>query len=320
MHRGRGSTVGFARSAAVAAALAWAFASPSAVAHDGPVARTPVAAAVGDAGAEVAFRALSLLGVGYRFGGNTPEAGLDCSGLVRLVFNETLGLPLPRRSEEISRVGASINPTELQPGDLVFFNTLRRAFSHVGIYIGDNRFVHAPSSGGSIRVENLGADYWTRRFDGARRVLTQDLLAAATLNPVAASTTRMMQQAAAEPLGPAAGTAAQPAGSTWTGTTIALADASGAPERSVPPTAPSGAASPRSAAAEAGSARAAAASIPGERRTAAARSQAARAATVAYRPAASSASRPRPATVRAAGVTAGQRAPIRFRMGELDFD
>lgn len=319
MHRGRGSTVGFARSAAVAAALAWVFASPSAVAHDGPVARTPVAAAVGDAGAEVAFRALSLLGVGYRFGGNTPEAGLDCSGLVRLVFNETLGLPLPRRSEEISRVGASINPTELQPGDLVFFNTLRRAFSHVGIYIGDNRFVHAPSSGGSIRVENLGADYWTRRFDGARRVLTQDLLAAATLNPVAGSTTRMMQQAAAEPLGPA-GAAAQAAGSTWTGTTIALADASGAQERSVPPTAPSGAASPRSAAAEPGSARAAAASIPGERRTAAARSQAARAATVAYRPAASSASRPRPATVRAVGVTAGQRAPIRFRMGELDFD
>lgn len=319
MHRRRGSTVGFARSTAVAAALAWAFASPTAVAHDGPVARTPVAAAVGDAGAEVTFRALSLLGVGYRFGGNTPEAGLDCSGLVRLVFSETLGLPLPRRSEEISRVGASINPTELQPGDLVFFNTLRRAFSHVGIYIGDNRFVHAPSSGGAIRVENLGADYWTRRFDGARRVLTQDLLAAATLNPVAASATRMMQQATAEPLGPA-GAAAQPAGSTWTGTAIALADASGTPERSVPPTTPSGAASPRSAAAEPGSARAAAASIPGERRTAAVRSQAARAATVAYRPAASSASRPRPATVRAAGVTAGQRAPIRFRMGELDFD
>jgi hypothetical protein len=133
-----------------------------------------MAAIVAEAGAEVVFRALSLLGVNYRFGGNSPDTGLDCSGLVRLVFNDTLGLPLPRRSEEISRVGGSIAPTELQPGDLVFFNTLRRAFSHVGIYIGNNQFVHAPSSGGSIRVESLGSDYWVRRFDGARRLLGAD--------------------------------------------------------------------------------------------------------------------------------------------------
>jgi hypothetical protein len=132
-----------------------------------------------DAGAEVVFRALSLLGVNYRFGGNTVDSGLDCSGLVRLVFHETLGLPLPRRSEEISRVGGAIPAHDLQPGDLVFFNTLRRAFSHVGIYIGNNQFVHAPSSGGSIRVESMGSDYWTRRFDGARRLLTADLLASA---------------------------------------------------------------------------------------------------------------------------------------------
>jgi hypothetical protein len=133
-----------------------------------------MAAIVAEAGAEVVFRALSLLGVNYRFGGNSPDTGLDCSGLVRLVFKDTLGLPLPRRSEEISRVGGSVAPSELQPGDLVFFNTLRRAFSHVGIYIGNNQFVHAPSSGGSIRVESLGSDYWVRRFDGARRLLGAD--------------------------------------------------------------------------------------------------------------------------------------------------
>jgi hypothetical protein len=133
-----------------------------------------MAAIVAEAGAEVVFRALSLLGVNYRFGGNSPDTGLDCSGLVRWVFNDTLGLPLPRRSEEISRVGGRVAQTELQPGDLVFFNTLRRAFSHVGIYIGNNQFVHAPSSGGSIRVESLGSDYWVRRFDGARRLLWAD--------------------------------------------------------------------------------------------------------------------------------------------------
>ncbi|MFM1991507.1 MAG: hypothetical protein RJA99_4464 [Pseudomonadota bacterium] len=139
----------------------------------------PVAATATDVGTEVVFRALSLLGVNYRFGGNTVDGGLDCSGLVRLVFHDTLGLPLPRRSEEISRVGGAVSSNELQPGDLVFFNTLRRAFSHVGIYIGNNQFVHAPSSGGTIRVESLGSDYWVRRFDGARRLLSSDLVASA---------------------------------------------------------------------------------------------------------------------------------------------
>jgi hypothetical protein len=147
-------------------------APPTALLHAPP--QSSMAAIVAEAGAEVVFRALSLLGVNYRFGGNSPDTGLDCSGLVRWVFNDTLGLPLPRRSEEISRVGGRVAPTELQPGDLVFFNTLRRAFSHVGIYIGNNQFVHAPSSGGSIRVESLGSDYWVRRFDGARRLLGAD--------------------------------------------------------------------------------------------------------------------------------------------------
>ena len=122
-------------------------------------------------GRELVLRALSLLGVDYRFGGNSPETGLDCSGLVRHVFHETTGLTLPRRSEEISRAGEAIRRDQLRPGDLVFFNTLRRAFSHVGIYVGDGHFVHAPSTGGEVRVESLSAGYWKRRFNGARRML-----------------------------------------------------------------------------------------------------------------------------------------------------
>lgn len=123
---------------------------------------------------ELVLRALTLLGVNYKFGGNSPDVGLDCSGLVRHVFSEAIGVVLPRRSEEISRNGAPVDQTELKPGDLVFFNTLRRAFSHVGIYIGNGQFVHAPSSGGSVRVESMAGSYWTQRFDGARRLLDAD--------------------------------------------------------------------------------------------------------------------------------------------------
>jgi len=123
------------------------------------------------ASAEVVFRALALLGVRYRFGGNTPELGLDCSGLVKLVFQETVGMVLPRRSDDMSRYGQAIPMPDLQPGDLVYFNTMRLPFSHVGIYIGDRRFVHAPSSGGVVRVESMDLDYWMKRFDGARRLL-----------------------------------------------------------------------------------------------------------------------------------------------------
>jgi cell wall-associated NlpC family hydrolase len=119
---------------------------------------------------DVSLNALALLGVNYRFGGNAADTGLDCSGLVRLVFKETFGLVLPRRADEISRVGDKVKKDELKPGDLVFFNTLRRAFSHVGIYIGEGKFVHAPSTGGQVRVENLQTAYWSTRFNGARRI------------------------------------------------------------------------------------------------------------------------------------------------------
>lgn len=114
--------------------------------------------------------ALGLLGIAYRLGGNSPTSGFDCSGLVRYVFLNALGLDLPRRAEEISRVGARVDRDALKPGDLVFYRTLRKTFSHVGIYLGNNRFIHAPSAGGSVRVDDMNQSYWTTRFDGARRV------------------------------------------------------------------------------------------------------------------------------------------------------
>jgi cell wall-associated NlpC family hydrolase len=119
---------------------------------------------------ELVLRALSFVGVNYRRGGESPETGFDCSGLVRHVYREALGLTLPRTSRDISRVGETIHSEELKPGDLVFFNTLRRGFSHVGIYLGDHRFVHAPASGGEVRVEDMRQSYWTKRFNGARRI------------------------------------------------------------------------------------------------------------------------------------------------------
>ena len=119
---------------------------------------------------DLVMNALGLIGVRYRFGGNSPESGLDCSGFVRYVFNDTFGFVLPRRSVEISKVGTTVAVNELRPGDLVFFNTMRHTFSHVGIYIGDNKFVHAPSTGSKIRVDDMRASYWVTRYNGARRI------------------------------------------------------------------------------------------------------------------------------------------------------
>lgn len=163
-----------------AASAAWRGGTPAQPSGT-PSGSTP---ADSDRRAEVVMRALSLLGVNYKFGGSTPETGLDCSGLVRLVFRDTLGTLLPRRSEEISRSAHAIEPRELKPGDLVFFDTLRRAFSHVGIYIGNNQFVHAPSSGGQVRVEHLGGAYWQARFNGARRLAALAEMPDARIAPI----------------------------------------------------------------------------------------------------------------------------------------
>ncbi|AFQ47811.1 C40 family peptidase [Burkholderia cepacia] len=132
-------------------------------------AKSFLAGMAGKAG-DVVVGALNMIGVRYRWGGNSPDSGLDCSGFVRYVFQDTLGMSLPRRAEEMSRVGEKVSMSNLKPGDLVFFNTMRRTFSHVGIYIGDNKFVHSPSTGSTIRVDDLDSGYWEKRFTGARRI------------------------------------------------------------------------------------------------------------------------------------------------------
>ena len=129
-----------------------------------------VSTAVVDKTETLINNAMQLIGVRYRWGGNTPQSGLDCSGFVRYVFNDTFGFLLPRKSSQMSKVGLQIRKDELQPGDLVFFNTMRHAFSHVGIYLGDNKFIHAPSRGKSIRVDDMTKVYWEKRYNGARRV------------------------------------------------------------------------------------------------------------------------------------------------------
>lgn len=122
--------------------------------------------------------ALAQLGTRYKYGGNSPDKGFDCSGLVVFASEKALGLKLPRRAQDIARFGQKIDASELQPGDLVFYNTLRRSYSHVGIYVGDGKFVHAPSSGGVVRVERMEVAYWKKRFNGARRL--SSLLASAS--------------------------------------------------------------------------------------------------------------------------------------------
>ncbi len=127
---------------------------------------------VGEKASELVFTAMGFLGVPYRRGGNTVESGFDCSGFVRAMYQQTVGLILPRKAEQQAAATEKIERAELQPGDLVFFNTMRRAFSHVGIYVGEGKFIHSPKPGGEVRVEDMGGSYWSRRFDGARRVQT----------------------------------------------------------------------------------------------------------------------------------------------------
>ncbi len=116
---------------------------------------------------------MGFLGVPYRRGGET-EKGVDCSGFVRLIYEETAGLMLPRRAKEQAAATEKIKKEDLKPGDLVFFNTMRRAFSHVGIYLGDGKFIHAPRTGKKVRIEDMDVAYWSKRFDGARRVTADD--------------------------------------------------------------------------------------------------------------------------------------------------
>jgi cell wall-associated NlpC family hydrolase len=138
----------------------------------GPAAATPPSIYATDRASSVALQALAYLGTPYRTGGLSPQTGFDCSGLVAYVYREGAGMALPRNTFDLSLFGQAVERSALRPGDLVFYNTQRREYSHVGIYLGEDRFIHAPTSGGEVRVESLRADYWVRRYNGARRVIT----------------------------------------------------------------------------------------------------------------------------------------------------
>ena len=126
--------------------------------------------AFGGKASELVMQAMGLLGVPYRSGGTSEEKGFDCSGFVRYMYEKSVGLVLPRRAEEQAKVTEEISRSELKPGDLVFFKTLKRTFSHVGIYVGDGKFIHAPRPGKAVRVDDMREAYWQQRFNGARRV------------------------------------------------------------------------------------------------------------------------------------------------------
>jgi cell wall-associated NlpC family hydrolase len=133
------------------------------------VAAAPSTASARDT--DMLFHALAAAGADYRRGGKSYQSGFDCSGLVAHVYREAYGLALPHNTQAQSRMGDAIKPSDLQPGDLVFFNTQHQPYSHVGIYLGEGRFIHAPKEGAVVRTEDLRARYWATRFDGARRIV-----------------------------------------------------------------------------------------------------------------------------------------------------
>ncbi len=130
---------------------------------------------VGNQASDLVVHAMGFLGVPYKRGG-TGISGFDCSGFVRAMYENTLGLALPHNAKAQADATQTIQRDELQPGDLVFFNTLRRAFSHVGIYVGEGKFIHSPRAGGEVRIENMSDSYWRKRFNGARRVSTESII------------------------------------------------------------------------------------------------------------------------------------------------
>nr|WP_233151875.1 C40 family peptidase [Pelomonas sp. KK5] len=126
---------------------------------------------VRDSASDLVLSAMNFLGVRYTRGGNNVATGFDCSGFTRHIFEMSIGMVLPRRADEQAKSNSlmNINKDELKPGDLVFFNTMRATFSHVGIYVGEGKFVHAPRTGAAVRVDDMREAYWSKRFTGARR-------------------------------------------------------------------------------------------------------------------------------------------------------
>jgi cell wall-associated NlpC family hydrolase len=118
----------------------------------------------------ISIAAMGLVGVPYRFGGNTPAGGFDCSGLIAYVYRNAASIQLPRTVQEMSRAGQAIQNAAPAPGDLVFFNTTGERYSHAGIYVGHGRFVHAPSKGGTVRLDQITSPYWAARYTAARRI------------------------------------------------------------------------------------------------------------------------------------------------------
>ncbi|WP_373975700.1 C40 family peptidase [Chitinibacter sp. SCUT-21] len=145
---------------------------------------------------DLLLSAMSLIGVKYTWGGNTPEAGLDCSGFIKYVFQNSMNITLPRTALGMSQTGQNVDKSDLKPGDLVFFNTLGRTFSHVGIYLGDNRFIHSPRKGRNVEVANMNLSYWQTRFNGARRIADGGN-AGLNVNSLLASSSRPSQGSAA---------------------------------------------------------------------------------------------------------------------------
>lgn len=136
---------------------------------------------------ELALFAMGLVGAVYKPGGDNPSTGMDCSGFVKYVFGQVAGLKLPHNALAMSKVSTEISKTELRPGDLVFFKTMKATFSHVGIYLGENRFIHAASSKtGVVMISHLDDPYWSNNFNGARRLLNPIAALSSTAN--AAST------------------------------------------------------------------------------------------------------------------------------------
>jgi cell wall-associated NlpC family hydrolase len=129
-----------------------------------------VRSTVSNRASELVVTSMAFLGVPYRRGGNDAATGFDCSGFVRSIYERTVGLVLPRLAKDQAAATQPIEKTDLQPGDLVFFNTMKQAFSHVGIYVGEGKFIHSPRAGAQVRVEDMQQAYWVHRFDGARRV------------------------------------------------------------------------------------------------------------------------------------------------------
>lgn len=140
----------------------------------GGLIKPPAGMTVDQAISEITSRSVLLLGTPYRLGGMNPAEGLDCSGLIAHVVQDAFRLRFPRTTEEQSIVGMQVSQQSIEPGDLVFFNTLGRPNSHVGVYLGDRRFVHAPTARGVVRIESLDQSYWSQRFDQARRVIARN--------------------------------------------------------------------------------------------------------------------------------------------------